>query len=246
LLQPFPSAGFVVIEGKPLGNVLPSRIHKKTPSTLSLPQLEGQNMSGYLHVIAGPMFSGKTQRLMGLLNAESKLGGSVVLLRHSNDLKRTLDEDKVFSHLCEITWSPPLLNISSLSDVVDTVADYKVVGVDECQFFDDLLSFTERVVGRGQHLILSGLFSDFMMRKFGSLSDVLFMTDEVEILHSLCVTCHSLGLRTHASFTRRTSQDTGVVVVGGDDLYQPSCRVHHEHTLPYGRGHQTPQLHHKG
>lgn len=195
---------------------------------------------GTLYIRIGPMFSSKTTWLNGELTQLADTGFSVVKITHSDDVREDVAT-------CDNTGSTHNSSYKSLSAKITCiraseltnidVSKFHVIGIDESQFFPNLLKTVEDwVENKGKHVRIVGLDGDFSKRKFGEILDLIPMCDEVVKLHARCQMCldelkqanfHGNILSIAGPFTRRLGASKEQKVVGGSDEYIPVCRYHH-------------------
>lgn len=198
---------------------------------------------GTLYMRIGPMFSGKTTWLNGELTQFADKKFKVLKITHANDVRtdvETCDDSGSTHNSSYRSLSDKIVRkrVAQLKDV--DVTGFHVIGIDEAQFFPDLLDFVEECVERkGKHIRVAGLDGDFRKRKFGQALDLIPMADEVVKMSASCELClaeleqaefHGNILAIVAPFTKRLGSSTEQVVVGGSDLYIPVCRFHHSET----------------
>ncbi len=175
---------------------------------------------GALKLILGPMFSGKTSRLIQVLRHNRIAGIPTCILNHSEDTR--YHDHKLSTHDQTMV---DCLQTSTLKDVClkeDLLACYACFLINEGQFFDDLVeTVTDLVCKHGKTVYVAGLDSDFQMRKFGGVLDLIPIAEDVEKLHAICTLCKG-----RASFTKRLSEETCQKVVGSAN-YIPTCRACH-------------------
>lgn len=181
---------------------------------------------GVLDVIGGPMFSGKSSALLRLLTIESEIEGTRVL--YINSAKDTRSPEPFSTHNPLITdVLPPNITgikVKNLSDV-NIYDRYDVIGIDEAQFFPDLVAEVTKIVEEyHKHVIVAGLDGSFQRSKFGSILDLIPLSDSYTKLHSWCKNCSTPKNRVKAIFTHRLSCQGDVEQVGGKDTYIPVCR----------------------
>jgi len=172
-------------------------------------------MSGYLEIVFGPMFSGKTTKLIQVYKNYTYIGEKVVVINYSKD-KRYHDEmlsthDKMMI---------PCLFAEQLSFL--NAIEANVILINEAQFFPDLYEFVLDMVERHHKKVyIYGLDGDFQREKFGRMLDLIPFCDHVEKLQSLCAICRN---GTKALFSHRISEETSQIVIGSDN-YVPLCRL---------------------
>lgn len=170
---------------------------------------------GWIEVITGSMFSGKTEELI------RRLKRATIAMQHVEIFKPQLDtrysEDEVISHDENAIMSTPVTtagNILLLSSEVD------VVGVDEAQFFDmGLIEVCNTLANGGTRVIVAGLDMDFRGRPFGPMPGLIATAEFVTKVHAICVRCGNIAHHTH----RKMKADK-LVLLGEMDLYEPLCR----------------------
>lgn len=175
-----------------------------------------QNNSGYLELILGPMFSGKTTRLIQHYKAYKFIGKKIVVINYSLDTRYS--ETMLSSHdRIEI----PCIFTSTLSDKSMWI-DADVILINEGQFFGDLLeTVVEMVDVYKKQVHICGLDGDFRRQRFGTLLDLVPYSDKVEKLNAFCGMCKNGNL---AVFSHRVSSESAQVVIGSDN-YMPLCRA---------------------
>lgn len=179
---------------------------------------------GTLEIVAGPMFSGKTTELLRRLKCESAIGFRVMYINHTQDTR-----GRNFSTHNELYTSKiegvRFLSLSKLSFLKD-VSDVDIIGIDEAQFFPDLVEEVVRMVEElGKHVIVAGLNGDFRRKPFGRILELEPKADSYTRLRSYCIDCSKQSVRTFALFTFRTALEQEVVLTGGKEEYIPVCRM---------------------
>ncbi len=179
------------------------------------PHFKGQR-SGWIEVICGSMFSGKTEELIRRLKRAKIANQKVEIFKPMTDTR--YDNQKVVSHDANSILSIPVDSSSKLLDLSDGVS---VVGVDEAQFFDaDLPNICQTLALRGTRVIVAGLDMDYRGQPFGPMPNLLAVAEYITKVHAICHHCGNLA--TH-SFRLSTEEDT--VVLGEKDRYEARCRT---------------------
>lgn len=179
------------------------------------PIFRGQR-SGWIEVISGSMFSGKTEELIRRMKRAQFANQKIAIFKPKKDVR--YDEKAVVSHDENSIQSLPVEN--SL-EILNVDRDIQVVGIDEAQFFDmDLSGVCEKLSLLGIRVIVAGLDMDFKGRPFGPMPDLMAKAEYVTKVHAICPHCGNLA--TH-SYRLSTEQET--VVLGEKDKYEPRCRV---------------------
>ncbi len=178
------------------------------------PHFSGQR-SGWLEVICGSMFSGKTEELIRRLKRARIAGQRVEVFKPSLDTRYAVDN--VVSHDSNSFVARPVTRSATLLEVPDEVT---VIGLDEVQFFDaDVVKHVQDLAHRGKRVIIAGLDMDFRGKPFGPMSDLLAVAEYITKVHAICSHCGNL-----ATHSYRLTPDTDTVVLGEKDLYEARCR----------------------
>jgi thymidine kinase len=184
--------------------------------------------SGWIHVITGCMFSGKTDELLRLLRRAEIAGRRVMLVRPKLD-DRTAPE-VVESRSGVAFRARPVAGSAEIPALVSRERA-SVVAIDEAQFFDDgIVEIAELLASEGRMVLLSGLDQDFLGRPFGQLPQLLALADEVTKLTAICTVCGAEATRTQRLVAGRPAgREDPLIVVGGvdDEKYEARCRAHH-------------------
>ncbi|MCB0790730.1 MAG: thymidine kinase [Flavobacteriales bacterium] len=170
---------------------------------------------GWIEVICGSMFSGKTEELIRRLRRAEFAKQRVEIFKPSIDSR--YDEVQVVSHDATSIHSTP---VPSSSNLLLLAQDIEVVGVDEAQFFDDgLPTVCDQLANGGSRVIVAGLDMDFQGRPFGPMPQLMAMAEFVTKVHAICVHCGQL-----ASFSHRTHGSRDLIHLGETESYVPLCR----------------------
>jgi thymidine kinase len=182
------------------------------PGPASADNLKG---NGWVEVICGSMFSGKTEELIRRLNRAVLARQKVEIFKPSLD-KRYHDED-IVSHNDNSIRSTP---VSVASEILLHVRQGEVVGIDEAQFFDDsLLDVVQKLANQGTRVIVAGLDMDYLGKPFGPMPALMAMAEFVTKVHAICMKCG--GVASH-SFRIQESEDQ--VMLGAHQQYEARCR----------------------
>ncbi|HZM12559.1 MAG TPA: thymidine kinase [Bacteroidales bacterium] len=170
---------------------------------------------GSIEVIAGSMFSGKTEELIRRLRRAMFAGLKVEIFKPSIDTRYS--EDRVVSHDEKSIISTPVENASSILLLASGV---EVVGIDEAQFFDgSLVEVCTRLADAGTRVIVAGLDMDFAGNPFGPMPALMAVAEYISKVHAICVRCGNL-----ANYSYRKVKDDKIVMLGEKDIYEPICR----------------------
>ena len=170
---------------------------------------------GSVEVIAGSMFSGKTEELIRRLKRATIAGLNVEIFKPSVD-KRYSDVMVVSHDENSITSTP----VENASMILLLTSDVDVVGIDEAQFFDKGITEVCNVLAnKGIRVVVAGLDTDYTGKPFGPMPALMATAEYVTKVHAICVNCGNL-----ANYSHRTALEQGVVLLGEKDVYEPLCR----------------------
>ena len=169
---------------------------------------------GYIQLIMGPMFSGKTTELLRRVKRYSIATYKCCLVKYENDDR--YDKDGIATHDNELANA---YACSSLSEVIDKITQHQVIGIDEGQFLPDLVECCEKLANEGKIVIVAALDGTFQRKPFGSILDLIPMAETVIKLKAVCMKCYA-----DAAFTKRTVDSEKVELIGGADKYMAVCR----------------------
>ncbi len=179
------------------------------------PHFKGQR-SGWIEVICGSMFSGKTEELIRRLKRAKIANQKVEIFKPRLDTR--YNEKKVVSHDANSILSVPVEHSSHLLQLSEGVS---VVGIDEAQFFDDQLpDVCQQLALKGLRIIVAGLDMDFRGQPFGPMPDLLAVAEYITKVHAICSHCGNL-----ATHSYRLLQDEDTVVLGEKEAYEARCRT---------------------
>ncbi len=170
---------------------------------------------GWIEVVCGSMFSGKTEELIRRLKRAQFAKQKVEIFKPQIDTR--YHEEKVISHSGLEIMSTP---VPASSNILLLANDVDVVGIDEAQFFDmELVNVCNQLASSGVRVIIAGLDMDFQGKPFGPMPALLACAEYVTKVHAICMHCGSL-----AHISHRKTIDTNLVLLGETDSYEPLCR----------------------
>jgi thymidine kinase len=177
------------------------------------PSLSGERR-GWIEVICGSMFSGKTEELIRRLKRVKIANLKVEIFKPAIDIR--YDENNVVSHDANAIQSTPIDNSQT---ILLLAQDVDVVGIDEAQFFDDeIINVCQALALRGIRVIVAGLDMDYKGQPFGQMPNLLSIADYITKLHAICVKCGHI-----ANVSYRKTAEGGQVLLGEKDTYEPRC-----------------------
>jgi len=170
---------------------------------------------GWIEVITGSMFSGKTEELIRRLKRAKLANQKVKIFKHALDNRTSMDE--LVSHDDN---SIPSMSVSSAKEILGHTTDVEVVGIDEGQFFaGDLIEICNFMANSGIRIIVAGLDMDYQGKPFGSIPSLMAVADFVTKLHAVCVRCGN-----PAQYSHRKIDIDDLVLLGATNEYEPLCR----------------------
>jgi thymidine kinase len=176
---------------------------------------EGRH-NGWIEVICGSMFSGKTEELIRRLNRAIIANQKMMLFKPLIDNR--YHEENVVSHKGS---SLTAVAVENSSEILTRVTDEMVVAIDEAQFFDaGLVEVCNLLAQKGVRVVIAGLDMDYLGVPFGPMPQLLCIAEYVTKVHAICLSCGNL-----AQFSHRTANESGQVLVGAVEKYQPLCRA---------------------
>jgi len=171
---------------------------------------------GWIEVICGSMFSGKTEELIRRLNRARIARQRVEIFKPQIDTRYSAED--VVSHDAKAIRSTP---VSSPGNILLMTSEVDVVGIDEAQFFDQsLVNVCNDLANQGIRVIVAGLDMDFRGQPFGPLPALMSIAEYVTKVHAICIRCGNL-----AQYSYRKAQSDQLVMLGEQDVYEPLCRV---------------------
>lgn len=181
-----------------------------------LEQFPGEGrQNGWIEVICGSMFSGKTEELIRRLKRAEFANQKLLLFKPRIDNRYI--EDKVVSHRGS-HFEAQVVDHSD--EILKRWSKEKVVAIDEAQFFDEgVIQVATDLAKKGVRVILAGLDMDYKGNPFGPMPQLMSVAEYVTKVHAICVSCGNL-----AQFSHRTVEDKEQVLVGAVEKYKPLCR----------------------
>ncbi|QQG31553.1 Thymidine kinase [Swinepox virus] len=169
---------------------------------------------GFIHLILGPMFSGKSTELIRLVNRYQIATYNCKVIKYSKDNR--YGNDAVYTHdKCYIS----AVSTDSLFDIKYTLDDVDIVGIDEGQFFNDIVEFCEYMANKGKIVIVAALDGTYERKPFGNILNLIPLSEKVTKLNAICMICHR-----DASFSKRLSDEKEIELIGGKEKYLSVCR----------------------
>ncbi|KAJ4457524.1 putative Thymidine kinase; cytosolic [Paratrimastix pyriformis] len=177
---------------------------------------------GRLELILGPMFSGKSTELQRRIRRHQAAKRRCLVIKYKRDTRYTREE-------CICTHDQATMSAFScdtLADAARFVSEYDTIGIDEGQFFPDIVEFADRLADAGKIVIVAALDGTFQRRPFNDILALIPRAENVVKLSAICQICNS-----DAAFSRRLTADQEVELIGGADKYIAVCRNCYHKTI---------------
>lgn len=174
-----------------------------------------KNLSGWIEIICGSMFSGKTEELIRRVNRVLIAKQEVLIIKPEIDVRYSIDQ--VVSHNKNAIES---IVVSKSNDIIPLAKGKAVVAIDEVQFFDqEIIAVCQQLANNGARVIVSGLDMDYEGKPFGYLPQLLCTAEYITKLHAVCMQCGDV-----ASYSFRTTNSKEQVLLGEKQTYEARCR----------------------
>ena len=187
-----------------------------------------QYREGWIEVISGCMFAGKTEELIRRINVLSYAKKNIIVFKPKIDNRYS--DSEIVSHSGA---KVPCLVVEKAQDILKKIeADTEVVAIDEVQFFDkDIVEVCEYLADKGIRVMVAGLDKDFRGESFGVMPELLTRAEFVTKLTAVCAKCGATATRTQRLVNGKPAGfEDPIVMVGADESYEPRCR--HCHQVP--------------
>lgn len=171
---------------------------------------------GWVEVVCGSMFSGKTEELIRRMKRAQFAKQKVEIFKPAVD--KRYHDTKVVSHDAREIHSTPVAHSSEILNLLDGI---EVVGIDEAQFFDEgIVDVCNQLANKGIRVIVAGLDMDYLGKPFGPVPALMAVAEFVTKVHAICVNCGALA---NQSYRKVANED--LVLLGETDSYEPLCRA---------------------
>ncbi|MCZ8537188.1 MULTISPECIES: thymidine kinase [Paenisporosarcina] len=199
------------------------------------------SQTGWVEVICGSMFSGKSEELIRRVRRTQFAKQKIAVFKPRLDNRYS--EEEVVSHNGTKVIAIP---VERSKDILAYISDeYDVIGIDEAQFFDEgIVEVVQRLANHGFRVIVAGLDQDFRGEPFGPMPTLMAMAELVTKLQAVCQVCGSPASRTQRLINGEPAgYEDPIILIGATEAYEPRCRHHHE--VPAGVTHQTSLVYDK-
>ncbi len=171
--------------------------------------------TGWIEVVCGSMFSGKTEELIRRLRRAEIANQQILIFKPAMDTRYS--DKEIVSHNRNAI---PSISVNSSREILSRVGKIDVVGIDEAQFFDhEITEVVMTLANRGIRVVVAGLDMDYRGEPFGSMPALMASAEFVTKVHAICQQCGSL-----ANFSYRLKRDDSAILLGEKEAYEPRCR----------------------
>lgn len=176
---------------------------------------KAKNNNGWIEVVCGSMFSGKTEELIRRIKRAKIAHQNVCIFKPQMETR--YHQEKIVSHDGNHLDSLP---IDKSEDILNYTDTFEVIGIDEAQFFDSkLIDVCNTLANQNKRVIVAGLDMDFKGQPFGVMPQLIAIAELVTKVHAICVQCGS-----EAQFSFKFYNKNEQVELGQKELYEPRCR----------------------
>jgi thymidine kinase len=177
--------------------------------------IQGSKTAGWVEVICGCMFSGKTEELIRRITRAKIARQQIAIFKPA--MENRYHSKHVISHNANAIYSNP---VEKAKDIYPLAQEASVIGIDEAQFFEaDLVDVVVKLAKEGKRVIIAGLDMDYRGQPFGYMPQLMAIAEFVTKTQAVCVNCGN-----PASFSHRLSPSNEQVLLGETDLYEALCR----------------------
>ena len=183
---------------------------------------------GWIEVVTGSMFSGKSEELIRRLRRAKYGNQKVVAFKHSSD--KRYDDTKVASHSQLTIEGVPAASVEEMERIFfEKYSDAEIIGIDEVQFFgSNIVEFCEKLANMGKRVVVAGLDQDFRGEPFKPMDELMSRAEYVDKFNAVCAKCGNPASRTQRLVNGEPAYyDDPIVLVGASEAYEPRCRKCH-------------------
>ena len=193
----------------PAGELSPTTVLPEAPAG------KARGQAGSIELVLGPMFAGKSTELARRMRRHTAAQRRCLVLKYAKDVR--------YSQECMTTHDQTKVGavpVCRLAEVDAMVRDFDVVGIDEGQFYEDLVEYCEAWANAGKMVIVAALDGTFQRKAFNRVLELVPLAEDVRKLKAVCCVCHK-----DAAFTLRIGDETELEVIGGAEKYLATCRA---------------------
>lgn len=183
---------------------------------------------GWIEVITGSMFSGKSEELIRRMRRAKHANQELVVFKHSSDNR--YDDIKVSSHNQDSIEAVPVSTVEEMRVLIkEKYKNVRVVAIDEAQFFgEEIAEFCDKLADDGKRVVVAGLDQDFRGEPFKPMDRLMSIAEYVDKFNAICASCGNPASRTQRLVNQEPAyEDDPIVLVGASESYEPRCRKCH-------------------
>ena len=166
---------------------------------------------GMIDLVLGPMFAGKSTELLRRIKRYRVASKKCLVIKYANDTR--------YSEKCISTHDQQMIEAVSCEDIMEVkerALDFDIIGIDEGQFFENVVEFSETMANLGKMIIVAALDGTFERKAFGKVLELIPLAESVTKLDAVCIDC-----KQSASFTKRLCDSKETELIGGAEIYKP-------------------------
>lgn len=176
------------------------------------------NFQPHIEIICGPMYSGKTSELIRRVRRYGVANKKVLVVKYAKDVRYNQGES-ISNHDRVSIPARECMLLSDLSKDNNELDDVDVIGIDEGQFFSDIVDFADNAANNGKIVIISCLDGDSQRNPWEHIMQLIPRAEKVDKLSAICVKCFG-----EACYSHRSVKSDARELIGGSDIYMPLCR----------------------
>lgn len=183
---------------------------------------------GWIEVITGSMFSGKSEELIRRMRRAKYANQKILVFKHASDIR--YDDVKVASHSQVFIEAVPATTVADMKEIIkNSYNDVRIIGIDEVQFFgEDVAEFCEELADAGIRVVVAGLDQDFRGEPFKPMDRLMSKAEYVDKFNAICACCGNPASRTQRLVNAEPAyEDDPIVLVGASESYEARCRRCH-------------------
>lgn len=182
---------------------------------------------GKFKLFIGCMFATKTTHMVSEVERYHLANKLCIVIKYEGDTRydQLASSGGIVTHAHREYARVPVKTATYLTEIVDFVEEYEVIGVDEVQFFPDAVEIIQKWANSGKIIIASGLDANYLAKPFLRMPELIAIAEDVIKLKAVCMSCGA-----DASFTKRTSNDKTEIAIGAADKYIAVCRYCYNHS----------------
>ena len=183
------------------------------------PLYQSTHKDGSIEVIFGPMFSSKTSTLLKRYRKYKLLNKKCLLIKYSNDTR--YNKTGISTHDLNVQQNDVVQSNNRLFDLKEECEKVDMIGIDEGQFYSDIVEFCDYFANLGKIVVVAALDGNFLREPFNDILRLIPISEKIRKKSAVCGVCKDK----YASFTMKKIKDDGnIEVIGGSDIYSPVCR----------------------